>query len=191
MKGIAGHNSSGTGRPVKSVMMLFGLLIVAPYLFFSCSNQPSPPPARVAQPAKTQAPVPQAMAPQPPEEENQASQQEGYIYQQRDRRDPFIPLVVPKKEASKGVKVGTLTSYDLSEFSLAAIAKKGKEYFALLTTPDNRSFTVTEGTPIGLNKGKVKDISKNKVTLVEYSRDYSGQLKPRQIFLEFHKGEVE
>jgi type IV pilus assembly protein PilP len=190
MRRIRGHNSPGK-VPVKSAVMLFAILIVAPYLFFGCSNQPAPPPARVTPQAKSPAPVPQAAAPQPSEEGMEASQQEGYIYQRRDRRDPFVPLVVPKKEASKGVKAGTLTSYDLSEFTLAAIAKRGKQYFALLTTPDNRSFTVTKGTRIGMNKGKVKDISKNKVTLVEYTRDYSGQLKPREILLEFHKGEVE
>ena len=40
-------------------------------------------------------------------------------------------------------------------------------------------------------KGKVKDIMKDKIILVEFSRDFRGKLKPRELILEFHKGEVE
>lgn len=163
-------------------------LIVFSFSFYGCSEKPSSPPVKA--PKKpgvvNTAPQPEAVVEVTPE-------QEGYIYQQRDRRDPFGPLIVPKKKAIKieGVRAGTLVSYDVSDFKLAAIAQKGGQYFALLTTPDNRSFTVNKGTAIGLYKGKVQEIMKNKIIIVEYSNDYKGEVKPRQIILEFHKGEVE
>lgn len=116
---------------------------------------------------------------------------DGYVYEQRNRRDPFMTLIVPikKTQLTEEKKIGTLEGYALSEFVLAAIAKRGSEYYALLTTPDKRSFTVMKGNIIGLNKGRIEDISKDKIILVEYSRDYRGDLKPKQITLEFVKGE--
>ncbi len=119
-----------------------------------------------------------------------ALKQEGYVYQRRGRRDPFTPLIVPlKKQKKDKSKIGTIEGYDLNEFALTAIAKKGDEYYALLVTPDNRSFTVKEGDIIGMNNGRVKEITSDKIRMVEYIRNYKGELRPRQIILEFHKGE--
>jgi Tfp pilus assembly protein PilP len=171
------------------IITALALLIISGY---GCGDKmPERPvskaPLQSAQSAAASADTQQAQA----QEDSAAS--EGYVYQQRDRRDPFVPLIVPDKERFKGKverSVGTLQSYDLSEFSLSAIATKGTKYFALLVTPDNRSFTVTKGTVIGLNKGKVNQILKDRVILVEYSKDFRGELKERQLILEFHKGET-
>lgn len=115
--------------------------------------------------------------------------EEGYVYQPRDRRDPFVPLIVPtQKTGKKGEeRLGTLESYDIGEFALLAIAKKSDSYYALLITPDNRSFTVHKGSTIGLNKGRVEEITGSKVVLVEYSKDFRGDIRPKQITLEFLK----
>lgn len=114
---------------------------------------------------------------------------EGYVYKPGDRRDPFVPLIVPKKKvATKGiVRLGTLESYDISEFTLLAIAQKEGKYYALLLTPDNRSFTVSKGTIIGLNKGRVEELTDKKVVLVEYAKDFRGDTRPRNITLELSK----
>jgi len=186
------HNKR-ISNPMHSLMIICCLLIIPLFSFFSCSNKPATPPVKVAQKKSVTNTGIQTALPQPAIVDEEEPKQEGYIYQRRDRRDPFIPLIVLKKsvQKGKGVKPGTLASYDLNEFSLAAIARKGWKYYALLTTPDNRSFTVYKGTRVGLNKGKVKNISRDKIVLVEYSRDFRGEIKPRQIILEFHKGEVE
>ncbi len=168
-------------------MTLIAVLISALFAFYGCE---SPPPAKVKPKArKTIQTVSVAKA----ETSLKGTKfEKGYVYEQMNRRDPFTPLIVSVKKAQKSdeIKIGTLEGYDLNEFVLAAIAKRGAEYFALLTTPDNRSFTVTKGNIIGLNKGRVEDISKDKIVFVEYSRDYKGDLKPKQIILEFVKGEV-
>lgn len=180
--------------PMKFFMIYCCALIIILFSFYGCNNQPSSPPIQVAQPQSAKNTGSPAAVPEPEAAAVQAApEQEGYIYLQRDRRDPFVPLIVPKKSRQKGsgIKAGFLESYDISEFTLSAIARKGREYFALLTTPDNRSFTVNIGNVIGMNKGTVKDITKNTIVLVEYTKDYKGELKPRQFILEFHKGEVE
>lgn len=182
-----------SGKLINRSPVLFCTLIAFFLSFYSCGDKPSPTPAPAKQGKAAAGPESQPAASQPDSAVEEAPAQEGYVYQQRDRRDPFAPLIVPKKKAVKieGTRAGTLLSYDVSDFTLAAIAQKGGQYFALLTTPDNRSFTVNKGTTIGLYKGKVQDILKNKIIIVEYSSDYRGELKPRQIILEFHKGEVE
>ena len=166
-------------------------LIILVLCIYGCGDQPSPVRAPQKQVAANTGSEPASPLPDTAVEE--APEQEGYIYQQKNRRDPFIPLIVPKRKPIKieGTRAGTLVSYDVGDFTLAAIAQKGGKYFALLTTPDNRSFTVNKGTAIGLHKGKVQEITKNKIIIIEYSSDYRGELKPRKIILEFHKGEVE
>jgi Tfp pilus assembly protein PilP len=166
------------------------LLISGVFILSGCSSKPAPPPkksakASVANSENTAPAVIQDAAETKKEDENA-----GYVYEQRGRRDPFSSLVVIRKDKKKDdSKIGTLEGYDIGEFVLGAIANKGRTYFALLIAPDNRSFTVEEGSAIGLNNGKVKEITGNKIVMVEYVRNYKGELKPRQIILEFHKGE--
>jgi Tfp pilus assembly protein PilP len=118
-------------------------------------------------------------------------EEESYVYNPRGRRDPFIPLVeVGRKEEIAKKPKGTLESYDATDFRLKAIAERGGEWYALLIAPDNRAFTVKEGTVIGLRNGKVEKITSDKIIIIEYIKDYKGELKPREIVLELRKGEV-
>lgn len=166
------------------------MLLAFAFMLSGCSSKPAPPPkknakARVAKSENIAPAVTQAAAEVKKEVENA-----GYVYEQRGRRDPFSSLVVIRNDKKKDdSKIGTLEGYDIGEFLLGAIANKGSTYFALLITPDNRSFTVEEGSVIGLNNGKVKKITGNEIVMVEYVRNYKGELKPRQIILEFRKGE--
>lgn len=165
--------------------MLLGIFIVS-----GCSSDPVPPPKKSAPVraanSENVAPVVTPDTAEIKKEDDSA----GYIYEQRGRRDPFSSLVVISKDQKKDdSKIGTLEGYDIGEFVLGAIANKGRTYFALLVAPDNRSFTVEEGTTIGLNKGKVKRITGDKISMVEYVKNYKGELKPREIILEFRKGE--
>jgi Tfp pilus assembly protein PilP len=155
--------------------------------FLGCKGQQSTAPAKAVKPLGQASTAVQPEAPQAQTQETERA--EGYVYQPRDRRDPFVPLVAAKQKAQKksvGTS-GTLESYDISEFTLLAIAQKGAKDYALLSTPDNRSFTVRKGTVIGFNKGRVEEISKDKVKIVEYSKDYKGDIHSKQVTLEFSK----
>jgi Tfp pilus assembly protein PilP len=166
------------------------LLLPGAIIFSGCSGKPASPPQKSvkAKAAGTGNAAP-AM-PQVAEVKKKEDESAGYVYEQRGRRDPFSSLVVISKDKKKDdSKIGTLEGYDMSEFVLGAIANKGHKYFALLVAPDNRSFTVEKGSVVGLNRGKVKEITDDKVVMVEYVKNYKGELKPRQIILEFHKGE--
>ena len=166
------------------------LLILAVPVFYGCESKPKPSPAK--KPATSPAQNAGAeLQPVTLAELQETDDQKGYIYDQRGRSDPFVPLIIRKQSLSQkeSARTGTLESYDLSEFSLAAIVGKAGRYYALIVTPDNRSFTVSEGTVIGINKGTVNEVTGDKMIMVEYSKDYMGNLKPRKIILEFHKGD--
>ncbi len=179
------------GRYINCNIFLISGLLAAAILLSGCGDKKVPRPAPKAAAPKS---VPAAPPPQPTATAiiaEDAPVQQGYIYERNNRRDPFVPLVIPKKLVIKkpSVKEGTLESYELKDFALAAIAHKGAQHYALLVTPDNRSFTVFEGTRLGTNNGKVKKITGGKVFLVEYTKDHKGKSIPREIILEFYKGE--
>ncbi|MBI5055511.1 MAG: pilus assembly protein PilP [Nitrospirae bacterium] len=158
------------------------------FAFYGCKEQPAPP-AKTAKPKAEAAAKTEPAAGQTPVAAQETPPEEGYVYQPGDRRDPFVPLIVTTKKTARKTagRPGTLESYDIGEFTLLAVAKKGDQYYALLVTPDNRSFSVKRGTVIGYNNGKVEEITKNKVVLVEYSKDFKGDLQPKRITLEFQK----
>jgi type IV pilus assembly protein PilP len=122
----------------------------------------------------------------------------GYVYEPRGRRDPFLPLVETRKKVKDSSKkkaptvLGTLESYDIPDFKLIAVIKKGKgQYVGMLLSADSKSFIVKKGTVIGLHKGKVTDIQLDKVIVTEYSEDYKGIRRPRQSVLELYEGGAE
>lgn len=172
---------------MKYYMALFtvSLFII---VFPACKKKSPPPPTSATPPWAVEKKV---ETPQPEVSIEEAPEQEGYVYEQRGRREPFTPLITSSKEMQKKneSKIGTLEGYDISQFVVAAIVKKGRRYFALFVTPDNRSFTVTKGTVLGLNKGRVEEITNDKVILREYIKDYKGNLIPKEAILEFHKKE--
>jgi Tfp pilus assembly protein PilP len=173
----------------KLITLLVTVVIPVSAAFYGCSDDSATPVKKAVKPVVKGAVVAPAVPPveAAPEKE---SEQEGYVYDRRGRRDPFSSLIIPSAKSSKDdSKMGTLEGYDLSEFVLLAIAIKGEQIYALLATPDNRSFTVNRGDTVGLNNGKVMEITRDMVALVEHTVNYKGEKLPRQIILEFHKGE--
>jgi type IV pilus assembly protein PilP len=105
----------------------------------------------------------------------------------------FIPLVdvSRRKETSKKSPrvLGTLESYDIPDFEVIAIVDKGQgRYSGLLLAPDNKSFVVRVGTVIGLYKGKVMKMTRDKIIVKEHIEDYKGELIPREVVLELYEG---
>jgi len=166
-------------------MRLFITLIVTIFLFslYGCKKS-SPPQTKVAGTEKTRIET-QTLK----EETPKKSAEERYIYNPKGRRDPFAPLIAITKEKARKSKVtGTLESYDVGDFELIGTTRKAGEYYGLLLAPDNKAYTVMEGTILGLYKGKIKKITENKVIVLEYKMDYTGKLNPREIVLELYKG---
>ena len=115
---------------------------------------------------------------------------EEYKYDARGRRDPFLSLVaVTKEKQIKKKGASPFESYDIDEIKLLAIAWDKNKYFALISLPDKKTYTITEGMSLGLEGGKVEKITKDSVVIREYIKDYRGDIKPRDTILKLHKGE--
>jgi Tfp pilus assembly protein PilP len=176
---------------MKVFTIFFGMIVMVVTLY-GCKSEPVPQLPKATKTTEVTQSEARVSLLQSEAEIQETVQTGGYIYDRKNRRDPFVPLIIPTKKFKKdNRKIGTIESYDITEFTLAAIAKKGTKYYALVVAPDNKSFTIHKGDIIGINGGKVESITRNKVVIVEYTRNYKGELKPRQIILEFRKGEGE
>lgn len=111
----------------------------------------------------------------------------GVEYTAGKRRDPFIPLIVKAEAKPKGLM--PIENYEVSEFKLIAILWDNTRYYAVITLPDSKSYTIREGVKLGLHGGKVYKITKDSVIIREYVRDYKGALGPKDTILKLRREE--
>ena len=114
---------------------------------------------------------------------------EHYSYSAKSRRDPFYTLIVTTQEKpAKKKGASPMESYDVDQIQLMAVAKDYKRYYALIRLPDKKTYTILEGMTLGLQGGKVTEITKDGVFVREYVKDFRGNIKPKDTFLKLHKG---
>ncbi len=123
-------------------------------------------------------------------EESRDVAREEYLYDSKGRRDPFLSLVAESKQ-KPGRKKGVtpIEGFGLEEINLLAIAWDKNKYYALIMLPDGKAYTITEGTRLGLQGGKVQKITKDKVVIREYIKDYKSVIVPKDTILKLHKEE--
>lgn len=117
-------------------------------------------------------------------------EKEIYVYDAKGRRDPFMSLAQtskPKVQIKKGAS--PIEIFDVDEIKLIAIAWDSNQYYALITMPDSKSYTIRKGMTLGLNNGKVIDITKDSVFIQEQVKDYRGQTKFKDTILKLRKEE--
>jgi len=125
-------------------------------------------------------------------EETKKVEHEAIIYDSKGKRDPFLSLVeITKQKPIKKRGASPFESYDIDEIRLLAIASDKDKYYALIRLPDKKNYTITEGMTLGLQGGKVASIKPDRVVIREYTKDYRGDMKPRDAVLKLHKGEEE
>jgi len=149
------------------------------------------------EPVTVKTPRAKPAAPAAAEEKQQATvkaddalQPKFYAYDPRGRRDPFLSLITKKRATRKpGPGASPMESFSIEEIKLLAIASDKDENYALILLPNQKSFTVKKGMPLGLEGGKVEEISIDKIVIREYVKDYRGNIKPKDTVLKLHKGE--
>jgi Tfp pilus assembly protein PilP len=165
----------------------FTIAVSATLIIGGCTgkNQPAPKPAV----SKPKAPAAAAAGTAKPAEK---VEQEVYEYEARGRRDPFMSLVVvAKQRPNVKKKANPIENYDVSEIKLSAIVWDKKQYYALITLPDNKSYTIKAGMTLGLYGGKVQDITRDSVLVREQIKDYRGRLKTKDTLLKLRNEGVE
>lgn len=109
-----------------------------------------------------------------------------YEYNIRGRRDPFSPLIV-KPEADKKKGYTPMENYEVAEFKLIAILWNKTGYYAVITLPDGKSYTIREGTKLGLHDGSVHKITASSVIIREKIRDTWGKISPKDTILKLRR----
>jgi Tfp pilus assembly protein PilP len=180
------QNILTAAKTVKVFTLIVSMIILT--FFWGCKKETPPP-----EPAKTQVSEPKKIEAEPlPVVQKDDEKEINSTYDPKDRRSPFKSLVQTEKMQTKEKKlIGTLESYDITDFRLVAIVQKGNENFALLESPDHKAYTARQGTVLGLHKGRVKKITSDKMVIIENREDYKGELKPVEVVLKLRKGEEE
>lgn len=177
---------------VTSVVRLLQLAILIIFLILpltACKKEQAVEKKPVAE--KVQPAVPAQMAAALPAEVKKV-EEEIYTYETRGRRDPFLSIVIVSKQTpSKKRGASPVESYGVDTIELLAIAWDKNKRYALITLPDKKSYTISEGTTLGLHDGKVQQITKNTVVIREYIKDYRGDIKPVDTVLKLRREEGE
>lgn len=113
-----------------------------------------------------------------------------FEYNALGRRDPFTSLIV-QEETEKRKGAPPIESYDVADFKLSAILWNKTGFYALVSSPDGKNFTLREGTAIGLHNGKVYKITTDSVIIREFLKDYRGTVRPHDFVFKLHRGEEE
>jgi type IV pilus assembly protein PilP len=112
-----------------------------------------------------------------------------YVYDPSDKRDPFQPFIAaqtPIKPAGEEIPVTPLQQYDLSQLKLVAIIVGAGEGAAMVEDSEGKGYIIKKGVYVGANYGKVKAILKDQVIIEERYKDYTGQVKEKEIILKLH-----
>lgn len=104
------------------------------------------------------------------------------IYPYFLKRDPFQTFLYRQKY-DMSFKAGELPllRYSISSLKVVGIMDRRGEYFAMIQTPDNRSYIITVGSLVGINKAKVVSINGNSVNLVERTYNILGQMRSENV----------
>jgi Tfp pilus assembly protein PilP len=168
---------------MKKVIFLLSILFIIVCLFAGCKKQQAP----QHKPLAAKVPPVEIKKEQ---EEPKKVEQEVYMYDPKGRRDPFFSLVATTRQKPLKVKgMSSFESYGVDEINLLAIAWDKQKYYALIMFPDKKSYTITEGTKLGVHGGKVEKITQDSVVIREYIKDYRGVVKPKDSVLKLRNEE--
>ena len=162
------------------------LLLAVPFVGTACFGSPTPP-APKQQPSKaakglarmtgsaapTKAPVAEKEAPTEPtviNEENLA-----YVYTPIGKRDPFRSLFEQLSLEEAEQQLTDLQKYELDQLKLVAIVSRIANPYAMVEDPEGKGHSLTRGTLIGKNWGRVSAITAECIYVKEEYRDYTGR----------------
>lgn len=132
--------------------------------------------AVTAQPAVQQVTTPPALKADPPPPAV-------YAYNPEGRKDPFKPFLLGGSSRVSNPAF-PLLNYPVSDLKLVAIMGLKKNHFlAMVQTPDGKGYTIRAGMEVGINRGKVKEVTSQSVFIEEDYTEVSGEKKKRTVIL--------
>ncbi|MHB8232623.1 MAG: pilus assembly protein PilP [bacterium] len=100
------------------------------------------------------------------------------------KRNPFQTFLYTPKHISS-FKAGELPllQYSISSLKVVGIMERRGKYFAMIQTPGNRSYIITTGSLVGINRARVVSINGNAVNLVERTYNILGQMQSLNVVM--------
>jgi Tfp pilus assembly protein PilP len=106
------------------------------------------------------------------------------------KRDPFQTFLYTQKHVTS-FKAGELPllQYGISSLKVVGIMNRRDvnarrlRYFAMIQTPDNRSYIITVGSLVGVNRARVVSISGSEVNLIERTYNILGQMRSTNVVM--------
>ena len=109
-------------------------------------------------------------------EEQQALQQaqnEYFVYQYENRKDPFTPFVTENAMSHSqdeiiedGQPLTGMQLFEPGQLTLVGLLSKGSEYYAMVEDSTGKGYTLTKGMKIG-RRGVIRDIGPAKILIEE------------------------
>jgi type IV pilus assembly protein PilP len=134
-------------------------------------------------------PAPQQTTTSSPSAAPSAEEERDYVYDPTGKRDPFQPFIAaqtPFKPVGEEIPVTPLQKYDLSQLKLVAIIVGVGEGSAMVEDSEGKGYIIKKGVYVGTNFGKVKTVLKDRVIIEERYKDYTGQVKEKEIIWKLH-----
>lgn len=98
-----------------------------------------------------------------------------YAYSAIGKRDPFRSLFDQLQRQEEGPERTELQRFDIDQLNLVAIISRIATPYAMVEDPNGKGHTLTRGTLIGKNWGRVSEITPECVVIKEEYRDYTGR----------------
>lgn len=156
----------------------------------ACGDEP-PAPAQPSKPAQglnilTQGTEGAANAQQPAEQPAQPTEappstntedvsEIAYAYSPIGKRDPFRSLFDQLSKDTQTQQLTELQTFELDQLKLVAIVSRIATPYAMVEDPNGKGHTLTRGTLLGKNWGRVSEINPSCVIVKEEFRDYTGR----------------
>ncbi len=152
-----------------------GLVVLVGLVLGACGEdppkkKPKPAPKKVAKkPAPAKAPAAKAEA-APADEASEIA----YAYSPIGKRDPFRSLFEDRviKDPEQRTELQT---YEVDQLKLVAVVSRIATPYAMVEDPSGKGHTLTRGTLIGKNWGRIAEINPECVVIKEEYRDYTGR----------------
>ena len=117
-----------------------------------------------------------------------ASVDEEYTYQPDGRRDPFEPYRIETSMADEE-SGGPLEQFELEQLSVVALVWDGSRARAMVSDPSGTTYTITVGSRMGKNAGRVIHIGDNLVLVKETYVDYAGEESTKDVELRIRRSQ--
>ncbi|TRO84119.1 pilus assembly protein PilP [Desulfuromonas acetexigens] len=156
---------------------LVGMIALA-LLVAGCGQEAPPSPPKKPASKKVEAPMPKADAKPLPTEQQLEEAQPVFTYDPSMRRDPFVPLIEPKKPlANSDEPLTPLQQVELGQLRLVGVITGKGEPMAMVSAPGGKSYILRKGVKVGRNNGVVIGVDAGGVSVREKYYDFVGEVR--------------